>query len=211
MPPFSHPLFTPEAKDEMKILIILVALTAAQVSLGQTANDEMKRLKEHLGVPDQTAIQLATTSKITKSNDPLKVFIATGLDLGIRGNYLRWIEKWNKSGDSRKFGKVEVIDDLSQADFVLARYTLNEQARTESGSYVTPSTVWNPATNSTVTRPVARTYSYAMVPVFAYILSRTGTDFIIIYRYSDSTSLGEYRGSGESLWESFRDICLKRK
>jgi hypothetical protein len=134
-----------------------------------------------------------------------------GLDMKVRDNFLRRIEKWNSSSESKKFGRLEIALNLAEADIVLARYTLNENARTHMGSSTIAGVVWDAAANTTVTRPVQRTFSYSTVPVFAYVLIRENTDLEIVFRYSDTASLGEHRRSGVDLWDNFLKLVKAAK
>ncbi|GEM_PF-2830299 len=195
-----------------KICFFIVALVFYSVtSLGQTPIEEIEQLKEFLGVIEQTKIKPAMNLVLQRSDKPLKIYIATGLDMKVRDNFTRWIEKWNKSGDATKYGFLEIVSDMPDADIVLARYTLNENARTGTASRPSVGTVYDPATNTVMSRPTQQTYSYSTVPVFAYVLRRTDKDFEILSRYNDSTSLGEYKNSGEVLWNNFKNLLKSKK
>ncbi len=191
--------------------LMSVLLLCSSAMLAQSATEEIKQLREHLGVSEQTKIKPATNLILQTSDKPLKVYLATGLDMKVRDNFVRWMEKWNKSGDAKKYGLLEVVSDISQADIVLARYTLNEKSRTETASRPSVGTVYDPATSSVISRPTQRTYSYSTVPVFAYVLRRNETDFEVLSRYSESAELGENKSSGEKLWDDFRKLLKNKK
>ncbi len=191
--------------------LISVLLLCSYVTFAQTTAEEIKRLQEFLGVSEQTKIKPATNPTLQTSDKPLKVHIAMGLDMQVRDNFLRWIEKWNKSGDAKKYGSLEVVSEISEADIVLARYTLNESVRTETASRPSVGTVYDPASNKVISRPAQQTYSYSTVPVFAYVLRRNNTDFEILSRYNDLTFLGEYKNTGELLWDNFKKLLKNKK
>jgi hypothetical protein len=185
----------------VSILLILICIPA----MGQNANEELARLREHLTVPDSTPIKLANSSALP-SGQSLKVYIATGLDVGVRGNFIKWMDEWNKK-DGKKYGMVELVSDMSQAEIILARYTLREKItdRTETHSTPVPATVYDPATNSVITRPVPRTYStsYSLVPVYAYVIAQKPSGLEILWRYTDQTTVAETKESGKSLRDDF--------
>jgi hypothetical protein len=129
----------------------------------------------------------------------------------VRDNFLRHIEKWNKSGDARTFGTLEGVSELNRGDIVMARYTVNTQSRTVTGSVPQSVSVWDPAAGGMVTRSTQRTYSYGVVPVYAYILIRKpGGDFEIISPYASTTAVGEYKNSGMQLWDDLKEILKKK-
>lgn len=194
----------------LKVVVTVLAILFGVLNgFPQTPAEELTRLKEHLGIDEEAAVSLGSASEFQKTSGSLKVFLAMGLDMKVRENFVRNIEKWNKSGDARKYQVLEIVDEISAATIILSRYTLNDQARTNTGSTSVASSVWDPATNSTVTRPTQRTYSYSTVPVYAYVILRSQDKYKIISRYSGSASQGEYRNSGADLWDDFKKV-LKR-
>jgi len=190
-------------------LILLLATAATS----QNTTEELARLREHLSLPDSTSIKVATSSALS-TRRPLNVYIATGLDLGVRNNFTKWLDEWNKK-DGRKYGTVEIVTDLTQADVILARYTLREKItdRTETYSNPVPATVYDPATNSTVTRPVPRTYSmsYSLVPTYAYVIARKPDGLEILWRYTGQASVQETTDSGKQLRDDFFKMMKTRE
>jgi hypothetical protein len=191
--------------------LTIVILSFSYAVCGQTATEEIIQLREHLGLTEQAKILPSTSPSLGTIRGPLNVFIATGLDMKVHDNFIRWIEKWNKSGDANKYGSLNLVSDIDHAEIVLARYTLNIQARSQTASYPSVGTVYDPATNSIISRPTQRTYSYSTVPVFAYVLRREGVNYEILSRYSDSASLGEFKSSGELLWKDFINLLKRRQ
>src|SRR5262249_41829834 len=112
------------------LIFSLIFVFSSLLVFGQTADEEVARLQKHLGVSEQTKITPAPGASLPKSTQPLRVFIATGLDLTVHENFVRRIDKWNKSGDAKKYGSLELVSDISQAQVILARYTLTDQSRT---------------------------------------------------------------------------------
>lgn len=194
----------------MRILTITFGafLLMCSSSTGQTMNEELSRLRAHLGVPADTSIQLANSSALPDKN-PLKVYVATGLDIKVRDKFAEWIEKWNKE-EAKNLGSLEQVSDIAQADIILSRYTLQEQVSTQTASSVGPATVYDPATKSTVTTPVARTYSYNLVPVYLYLIARKAEGLDILWRETTRTSTGDFRSGGYTLRDEFKRMMKVR-
>jgi hypothetical protein len=185
---------------------ITIALLFCVVAGGQTPSDELTRIREAIGSNVNTKISIANDRSIHPSGNQIAVYIATGLDIVVHENFIRWIDEWNRSGDAKRYGPLRAVTSLSEADIIFVRYTLNDQARTESGSIPTVGTVWDPATNKIISRPTQTTFSRAMVPVFAYVLRRKEAEIEILSRYSTSTRLGEGKSSGRQLWDDFKKL-----
>ncbi len=78
--------------------------------------DEYTRMRETLKVEPSTPV-VDATSRDLPSTDPFKLHLAfepENLDKGL----LKWVEEWNKY-ESKKHGRVEIVDDMAQADVSL--------------------------------------------------------------------------------------------
>lgn len=192
-------------------LLSFLAFFGSTFVQSQSASEEIAMLQKHLGVAESVSIKPNLDATILKSSESLKVYLAMGLDLKVSQNFMGWVSRWNESGDSKKHGKIEIVSDLLKCDVVLARYTLNEQARTQTGSTTTAATVWDWKTSTYITRPTEKAYSYSTVPVYAYVLRPHAGGYEIVYRYSSSTTLGESKNSGEQLWDNFRKLVKSQK
>jgi hypothetical protein len=194
----------------MRLLLIAGLIVASSATLtAQTAAEELVRLKAHLGISQETSIALAAKRSLP-GTPTLRVFIATGLDALVRDRFLEWIEAWNKRGEGKKYGYIEAVGDIAQADVILSRYTLAESETSSTYSVVLPGTVYDPAKNRTVTAPVARTYSYDTVPLYSYILKRSPGGMEILYRYVSRTSPGEFRSAGFNIRDEFKKLMKQR-
>jgi hypothetical protein len=131
----------------------------------------------------------------------------------VRNNFTKWLDEWNKK-DGRKYGIVEIITDIAQSDVILARYAMREKVteRTLTSSVPVPATVYDPATNTSVTRPVPQTssISYSLVPVYAYVIARKATGLEILWRYAGQTSVRETTNSGKDLRDDFFKMMKAR-
>jgi hypothetical protein len=178
----------------IKVLTFTMFLLLSVPTVAQSTNEEFSRLREHLNLPDTTSIKVSNSSALP-ANDPLKVYIATGLDIGVRDNYLHWLEKWNKK-DGKKYGMVQITYNLSDADVILARYILREQ------------TMDRP---DVVSRDIkSSTDSYRMVPVYAYVIARRAGGLEVLWRYASTTTAAETKDSGVDLVNDFFKMIKDR-
>ena len=75
--------------------------------------DEYTRMRETLKVDPSTPV-VDATSRDLPSTDPFRLHLALEPEnLGKR--LLKWVEEWNKY-ESKKHGRVEIVDDMAQAD-----------------------------------------------------------------------------------------------
>ena len=118
--------------------------------------------------------------------------------------------EWNKK-DGKKYGLVSLVPEISQANVILARYTLRYKITTETDTRVVSGVAIDSTTGQTVTRPVPRTSPYSVVPVYAYVISRNSDDLGIIWRYVDQTEVAENKRSGQQLCHDFFKLAKSRQ
>lgn len=78
--------------------------------------DNYTRMRETLKVEPSTPVVDATARDLP-STDPFKLHLALEPE-SLRKGLLEWVEEWNKY-ESKKHGRVEIVDDLAQADVSL--------------------------------------------------------------------------------------------
>lgn len=187
-------------------VVLPVLLLPAPPAPGQTVDRELAALRDHLTLPDTTNLAPADALALPDGN-PLRVHLATGLDLKARENIERWIGEWNAK-DGKRQGALEVLPASAGAQIVLARYTVRDKVRTRtvSGSDLFP------------TAPGARRsgfrarFTYELVPVYAYVIdSRRPETWSIVWRHTGQTSLEESKDSGRELWDGLRGLLRKRR
>jgi hypothetical protein len=187
----------------------LILCLSATFAAGQTPGEEMARLRQMLELPDSATISLAAAPELPAAN-PIKLYITTGLDLGVRWNFLKWVDEWNRK-DGKKHGAVVLVSDAASADVTLARLVDREKARTGTGSGLLTGTVVDPSTLTVHTVPYVGSYSYTVVPVFAYVVSQPSPNaFHIVWRYAETRPSEEDEDSGKQLWEDFKKLMKKR-
>ena len=78
--------------------------------------DEYTRMRETLKLEPSIPV-LDATSRDLPSTDPFKIHLALEPETLAKG-LLKWVEEWNKY-ESKKHGRVEIVDDMAQADVSL--------------------------------------------------------------------------------------------
>lgn len=190
-------------------LAFVLFLSLSLFAFAQQAAEELDSLRKHLGLPEAAAIEVGPTTPLPAAR-PLRVYIATGLDMGVRANFVKRLEEWNKK-DGNKYGTVVLAATISESDLVLARYTVLDKVTTATQSRVVSGIGIDLKTGNTVTRPVTRTYSSSLVPVYAYLLVRQNDRYYIIWRYADQTPMREGKNSGKALWDRLFKMLKTRR
>lgn len=174
----------------------------------QTPKEELAQLAEFLELSDSAKISVADTSVFPATRN-IRLYLAFGLDTGVRSNFNKWISQWNRK-KAKKYGAVEIVTDIKNSDIILARYTVKENPVTETKSRVVAGTVIDIPTGKPITRPVTQTSSSTLVPVFAYIITPGENGYSVIWRYSAQASFHETTISGKDLWEDFTSLMKTR-
>lgn len=112
----------------MKIFqLLILALLLWGWAPAQSIDAELVNLREFLKVPASTKIVPSTAP--LPSGASLKVFIATGSAKDLYQVFVRRINEWNKKNGQR-FGRLEVVSDVSEAQVVLAWYSIRIEKMT---------------------------------------------------------------------------------
>ncbi len=176
---------------------------------GQTPAEEIARLRQILVLPDSATLTVSATPA-PPTTSPVKLFIATGLDLRVQQNFLKWVDEWNRK-DAKKHGSLVLVNDAASADVILARFVDREKARTGTETGLRTGVVVDPMTGAMQAVPYAGAVSYTLVPVFAYIVTQASPNrFAIIGRYVVARPAEEDKNSGKVLWDEFKDLMKKR-
>lgn len=78
--------------------------------------DNYTRMRETLKVDPSTPV-VDATSRDLPSTDPFRIYLALEPE-NLGKSLLKWVEEWNKY-ESKKHGRVEIVDDMAQADVSL--------------------------------------------------------------------------------------------
>jgi hypothetical protein len=191
------------------VALLWLALSAGSLDAAQTPDEELAVLRQLLSIPESMSLAPSPYPQLPTAG-PVKVFVATGLDMGVRQNFFRWIEEWNRK-DAKKHGQITLVSVAALADVVLARYVDRDKAQQAINTTLGSGVLYDPATQKVHATPYARQYSYSEVPVFAYVLAQGSPGrFEIVWRYADTTARGEYRNTGKALWDDFRNLMKNR-
>ncbi len=141
--------------------------------MGQTQDIEIElaKLRKILHVP--ASINIRPSTSLLPNSEHIKVFIATGEDKKGYDVFVQKLDDWNKA-NALKYETIEVIQDIWQADVILARYDESLDKNPLSG-----------------TAPLYLQRSYA------YILSRNPEGLQMLWRnvsegYVDKSRSGEF-------------------
>jgi len=174
--------------------LFALGLSATCVLVAETPEEEIGRLREHLHIAESIPVSLANLPALP-AGSPLRTYIATGLDTGVRQNLVGWIGDWNKK-KGKKYGIIQIVDTLDDAEVILARYMVRERATTEiAGTAYRGNGSFGPIT---------------IAPVFAYVIARQPDRLVILRRYADGTVLAEGEQTGRKLWDLFSELMTER-
>ena len=164
------------------------------------AQDRDAQLRKTLGVSADTPIKVSLKPALPTTT-PLKVTLAFGLDASVTKNFIRWVEQWNKSGDAKKYGAIELVDEVAAAEVVIVRFVdRGTSAGTNTSGKVTDYGFVASGNSS----------SSAMIPVFAYILNRKESGYEVVGGYEDATTMVSSPIAGQSLWLEMRTLMKGR-
>ena len=184
-------------------IVLLVVLTPPRTQ-SQTADEELANLRAHLALPASARLELSASPLVPKAEN-LRLFIATGLDVVVRRNLHEWLESWSQKNDKR-YGSLEFVDAIENADIILARYVLRDQTKTAIESSTGTATTLDVFSGKLVQAPVSHVSTSTLAPVWAYIIRHEGERYIILWRYADLTTVGENKKTGKELLEDFTDL-----
>ena len=194
-----------------RLLIALPLLVLSPVTsvLAQVSEqEELAKIRRVLSLSDSASVKVAAAPALP-SVRPLKIHVATGLDVRVRRNFMDWIEEWNRK-EGKTAGVLKVVTEPAEAHVILVRITEREKARLTSQSQTTPSTSIG-AGGTTTTRTERHTFSFYQGPIYAYVLRVNGPSAIeILARYTTLGDVGETKSSGRDLWEDFKKLLKER-
>jgi hypothetical protein len=170
-------------------LLLVLGLTAS----AQTMEEEVERVREQLGVPESTPITLADSSNLPTAN-PLKVYLALGLDMEVRKLTIERIDDWNKH-DAQKYGALNIVSELSQADVILIHFSDRDRAY------------------SKVRGTEGNIHTTTYIPGNSYIIVPKGNGYEVLWRYQGK-SIERKHGPGvpgQTMRDHFFDMLKHRK
>lgn len=177
------------------LLTVGLGIALPVLSFAQSSQDELIVLRKHLELPESTKIVVADAPIPATVN----LYLGFGLDTGVRLNFNRWVEQWNKK-ESAKYGAIQIVDSAQSASIILARYVLLKEPTSETSGAV--------FANSQIATGHLDTTT--LVPVYGYILIPTQSQLAIVWRYTQKTTIGETSESGRQLKDDLFKLLKKR-
>jgi len=165
----------------MKRVVCIAILLCPLLTLGQTSNQleaEFNWLRTTLDLPSSTPIELVKKPSLPAKN-PLRVHIITGTDQKVRDSFIKAIDKWNRK-DGQKYGLLEAVPAVSQADLVLVRIVDRKRG--------------TPDQSGSGTDGSGRELSYyerGHAPMYGSIIARTQDGLKILVRYTGAAPISD--------------------
>ncbi len=178
-------------KKLLGLLFILV--TASFGILAQTDKAEIKQLRQELNLSKSTAIIINKNTDFPSQNT-IKIFPAIKHNKSFARDFVEWVKDWNKD-NANKFGKLEIVDRIEDADIVAAQFRYGiqkyvKEARVKASTRKISKDedddfIGQGIGNSKVR--VESGYEAVKFPLYSYLLVRGANDFWILdFSYVDN-------------------------
>ncbi|HMQ05390.1 MAG TPA: hypothetical protein PKD26_15850 [Pyrinomonadaceae bacterium] len=164
------------------LLIVGAIFLGFSTIAAQVSQPELSELQKVAGIPSDEILRTVGSSPIPGSK-PLKIYLAIKMPGNAKKDLAKLAEKWNR-GEAAKFGPIEVVNDVNNADVILAefRYSGAKPVETHSvrASVGQPaSTTFGSGRNSSV--DTKRDYDVFHQPVISYLVSRENGVWTVLY------------------------------
>ena len=166
-----------------RFVISVASLAVMSVTVSGQPGDELARLREGINAPASTVIVSSRAAQLPAVNT-LKVYLVIGKDGKADGRIARWIDKWNQN-EGQRFGRLQVVSDLSQADVVMARHVVRGDVSVQRRTSIGVVPARNPGTDRISAGPTVASGQYLHRPLYSYLLVRTPDALAIVYRHID--------------------------
>lgn len=176
------------------LALAAVALVVAPAA-AQGPDAESAAIVRAVGLSAETPVALST-SKALPAARPLKVYVSTGLDAKSHDKFVDWIEKWNRSGDAKKYGRLEPVDSAASADVILARVIRMDEASTQH--------------LGTMSGGTGLLLSAEAAPLYSYVLVRTDSGLEVVSRDRRLLNMKWPDMFADKLWDAFKDAMKRR-
>jgi hypothetical protein len=181
-----------ESQMKRLALALVPLLLAAFHASAQTMQEEVARVRDQLGVSESTPITLADSPTLPTAN-PLRLYLALGLDMEVRKRTIERIDDWNKH-DAQKYGALNIVSELSQADVILIHFSARDRAY------------------SKVRGTEGNIHTTTYIPGNSYIVVPKGTGYEVLWRYQGK-SIERKHGPGvpgQTMRDHFFDMLKHR-
>ena len=196
---------------KLVILTLVVFLSTALSVSAQLKDYEIKTLRKQINISDKDIVRPNKNAGLSAAK-PLKIFLAIKRAGSVAKYFEKWIKDWNEQEGDR-YGKLERVTDISNADVVLTQFvteTIKNVGETSLGIGNIPP----PGQLKSKVRVKSNTdYNKPLkLPVYSYLLKREDIFWTIIYGNVE-TSLPDEQISVSpelSLWQAFKDELKSR-
>lgn len=184
---------------------IAIALTLALVTPAKGTEAELARLRQALGLTPEATLRLSSRGALPATG-ALRIGLATGLDTRVRDNLTRWTGEWNRK-DGAKQGRLTLVDNLGEAQVVLARLLDEDKAKATTQTFLTAEPPSRPGSS----RTGRSSFTVYQAPVHSYVLAAVPGGFEIVWREAGRAPVDQTDGSGREVWDAFRKLLQPKR
>ncbi len=193
------------------ILTLVVFLSTALSVSAQLKDYEIKNLKKQINISDKDIVRPDKNAGLP-ADKPLKIFLVIKRTGSEAKYFEKWIKDWNKQ-EGDKYGKLERVTDISNADVVLTQF-MSSELKNVGETSLSVGNIPPPGQLKSKVRVKSNTdYNKPLkLPVYSYLLKREDVFWRIIYGDVE-TSLPDEQISVSPdvrLWQAFKDELKSR-
>jgi hypothetical protein len=196
---------------KLVILTLVVFLSTALSVSAQLKDYEIKNLRKQINISDKDIVRPNKNAGLSAAK-PLKIFLAIKRAGSVAKYFEKWIKDWNKQEGDR-YGKLERVTDISNADVVLTQFvteTIKNVGETSLGIGNIPP----PGQLKSKVRVKSNTdYNKPLkLPVYSYLLKREDIFWTIIYGDVETSLPDEQLSVSPDLrlWQAFKEELKSR-
>jgi len=196
---------------KLVILTLVVFLSTALSVSAQLKDYEIKNLRKQINISDKDIVRPNKNAGLSAAK-PLKIFLAIKRAGSVAKYFEKWIKDWNEQEGDR-YGKLERVTDISNADVVLTQFvteTIKNVGETSLGIGNIPP----PGQLKSKVRVKSNTdYNKPLkLPVYSYLLKREDLFWTIIYGDVETSLPDEQLSVSPDLrlWQAFKEELKSR-
>ncbi|MDQ3089494.1 MAG: hypothetical protein M3Q78_13045 [Acidobacteriota bacterium] len=196
---------------KLVILTLVVFLSTALSVSAQLKDYEIKTLRKQINISDKDIVRPNKNAGLSAAK-PLKIFLAIKRAGSVAKYFEKWIKDWNEQEGDR-YGKLERVTDISNADVVLTQFvteTIKNVGETSLGIGNIPP----PGQLKSKVRVKSNTdYNKPLkLPVYSYLLKREDIFWTIIYGDVETSLPDEQLSVSPDLrlWQAFKEELKSR-
>ena len=193
-------------------LALVVFFSTVGGVFAQTDKKEVINLRKQIKIPDKDILRSNENAKLP-AGDSLKIFLAIKRSGSEAEHFEKWVDEWNKE-DGDKYGKLEIVKDISKADIILTQFVSNRikqvgEASVSVGNIPSPGQSISSKPKIKVNNEVG--YKPLPLPVYSYLITRENDVWTIIYQGVESSLPNEQLFNPElRLWRTFKEEMKAR-